>query len=359
MEIGEISTTQSYSNRLDIDNNKISSHTPVTTITTTISGLKNLRGRKNLLKDNYHQSSSSSSSATAAVITPPSTTSSSSKTTPPRSFERVTFKTYHDDDDEDEDEEDEDEDDEEIRMKQKNIHKNYPTGRKVPTITSTITNNIINNKQNDNVYQSVITEHVSSFPQLNTINSNQEQSSSIIDNYIMSSSTNNKTTSSTTTITTTTTPSSLSMNKNHDPLDLSDITNPTTSNETKSFQSMNNKIINNIPNSDLLNINEDAHSCPLSNVFEFDGLQILVPSTFISESSQKAISATSQQSMASSEGGGGVGIDEEIKSVNMRADETMPPRGELSEQESNGCTEIQLGSYMLDKNHHVCQHHMI
>lgn len=44
--------------------------------------------------------------------------------------------------------------------------------------------------------------------------------------------------------------------------------------------------------------------------------------------------------MASSEGGeGGAGIDEEVKSVNMRADETMPPRGELSEQESNGCTE--------------------
>ena len=88
--------------------------------------------------------------------------------------------------------------------------------------------------------------------------------------------------------------------------------------------------------SELLNINEDAHVGPL-NIFEFDGLQILVPSTFISESSQKAISSTSQQSMASSENG--TGLDEEVKSVNMRADETMPARGELSEQESNGCTE--------------------
>ncbi|KAK2585963.1 hypothetical protein KPH14_010540 [Odynerus spinipes] len=91
---------------------------------------------------------------------------------------------------------------------------------------------------------------------------------------------------------------SLPNNKNHSLLNLSESINPTTSIESRSYH---------------------------------------VPSTFISESSQKAVSATSQQSMASSEGG--AGIDEEVKSVNMRADETMPPRGELSEQESNGCTE--------------------
>ncbi|KAJ8674759.1 hypothetical protein QAD02_010545 [Eretmocerus hayati] len=89
---------------------------------------------------------------------------------------------------------------------------------------------------------------------------------------------------------------------------------------------------------ELLNINEDAHPGPI-NVFEFDGLQILGPSTFISESSQKAVSGTSQQSILSNNNSHSTGNDEEVKSVNMRADESMPPRGELSEQESNGCTE--------------------
>lgn len=97
-----------------------------------------------------------------------------------------------------------------------------------------------------------------------------------------------------------------------------------------------NKMVFQKPVPELFNINEDAHSGPM-NVFEFDGLQILVPSTFISEPSDKAISGTSQQSMSSSEGG--TCIDEEIKSINMRADESMPPRGELSEQESNECTD--------------------
>lgn len=163
-----------------------------------------------------------------------------------------------------------------------------------------------------NYHQSVITEHISSFP---TIHSQQQ--SIVHDNYSISS--NNKVITD-------------------NPLDISGLshTGPTTSAESKSFQSTTTKSISHIPTTELLNINEDAHSGPM-NVFEFDGLQILVPSTFISDSSQKAISATSQQSMASSEGG--AGIDEEVKSVNMRADETMPPRGELSEQESNGCTE--------------------
>ncbi|XP_047369543.1 uncharacterized protein LOC124957015 isoform X2 [Vespa velutina] len=123
--------------------------------------------------------------------------------------------------------------------------------------------------------------------------------------------------------------------RSHTPLSaISESINPTTSTESKNYHC--SKSIIQKQSMELLNINEDAHAGPM-NVFEFDGLQILVPSTFISESSQKAVSATSQQSMASSEGG--AGIDEEVKSVNMRADETMPPRGELSEQESNGCTE--------------------
>ncbi|KAL2744068.1 zinc finger protein 407 isoform X2 [Vespula maculifrons] len=154
-------------------------------------------------------------------------------------------------------------------------------------------------------HQSVITEHVSLFPPIHS-----QQPVLIQDSY------------------------PLPNNKNHNLLNLSESINPTTSTESKNYHC--NKSIIQKQSMELLNINEDAHAGPM-NVFEFDGLQILVPSTFISESSQKAVSATSQQSMASSEGG--AGIDEEVKSVNMRADETMPPRGELSEQESNGCTE--------------------
>ncbi|KAG7210247.1 hypothetical protein KM043_011795 [Ampulex compressa] len=154
-------------------------------------------------------------------------------------------------------------------------------------------------------HQSVITEHISSFP---TIHSQQPIMTH--DSYPVSSS------------------------KSHNLLNLSDPINPTTSADSKNFHS--SKTIVQKQSMELLNLNEDAHAGPM-NVFEFDGLQILVPSTFISDSSQKAVSATSQQSVASSEGG--VGIDEEVKSINMRADETMPARGELSEQESNGCTE--------------------
>lgn len=121
----------------------------------------------------------------------------------------------------------------------------------------------------------------------------------------------------------------------HNLLNISESADPTTSTDSKSCSSSNKSSMQK-SSAELLNINEDAHAGPM-NVFEFDGLQILVPSTFISESSQKAVSGTSQQSMLSSENGGG--NDEEVKSVNMRADETMPPRGELSEQESNGCTE--------------------
>ncbi|XP_044589812.1 zinc finger protein 221 [Cotesia glomerata] len=167
------------------------------------------------------------------------------------------------------------------------------------------------NNSNGIFHQSVITEHVSSFPAIHSQQSITNENYTICSNKI------------------TTHQSNLTCG-------LSQATDPTTSIESKSFQSTITKTVNHIPTTELLNINEDAHSGPM-NVFEFDGLQILVPSTFISESSQKAISATSQQSMASSEGG--TGIDEEVKSVNMRADETMPPRGELSEQESNGCTE--------------------
>ena len=126
-------------------------------------------------------------------------------------------------------------------------------------------------------------------------------------------------------------------------LNISECVDPTTSMDSKSYSS--SKSVIQKPSTELLNISEDAHAGPM-NVFEFDGLQILVPSTFISESSQKAVSGTSQQSMSSSENG--AGNDEEVKSVNMRADETMPARGELSEQESNGCTEQsawQVGSH--------------
>ncbi|XP_012216213.1 uncharacterized protein [Linepithema humile] len=156
-------------------------------------------------------------------------------------------------------------------------------------------------------HQSVITEHVSSFPAIHS-----QPSVLMHESY------------SVTTTTTTKTQNLLNLSES----------NPTTSTESRSFHSTKSSISK--QSTELLNINEDAHAGPI-NVFEFDGLQILVPSTFISDSSQKAVSATSQQSMASSEGA--IGIDEEVKSINMRADETMPPRGELSEQESNGCTE--------------------
>ncbi|XP_043262170.1 uncharacterized protein LOC122402983 isoform X1 [Colletes gigas] len=165
--------------------------------------------------------------------------------------------------------------------------------------------NVENKIEGNSAYQSVITEHVSSFP---TIHS--QQSTSVHESY-------------------TSTP-----NKNHNLVNLSESIDVASSSDSKSFHS--SKSIIQKQSVELLSLNEDAHAGPM-NVFEFDGLQILVPSTFISDSSQKAVSATSQQSMASSEGG--VGIDEEVKSINMRADETMPPRGELSEQESNGCTE--------------------
>ncbi|XP_014469447.1 PREDICTED: uncharacterized protein LOC106741701 isoform X2 [Dinoponera quadriceps] len=158
-------------------------------------------------------------------------------------------------------------------------------------------------------HQSVITEHVSSF----SVNHSQQPQQPVLthESYSMTSS------------------------KTHSLLNLSESINPTTSTESKSFHTTAKSLMPKQP-MELLNINEDAHAGPM-NVFEFEGLQIIVPSTFISDSSQKAVSATSQQSMASSEGA--VGIDEEVKSINMRADETMPPRGELSEQESNGCTE--------------------
>ncbi|XP_071632267.1 uncharacterized protein [Temnothorax longispinosus] len=157
-------------------------------------------------------------------------------------------------------------------------------------------------------HQSVITEHISSFPVIHS------QSSVLMhESYSITTSTKTST---------------------QNLLNLSESINPTTSTESRSFHSA--KSLTPKQSMELLNINEDAHAGPM-NVFEFDGLQILVPSSFISDSSQKAVSATSQQSMASSEGA--IGIDEEVKSINMRADETMPPRGELSEQESNGCTE--------------------
>ncbi|CAB0040385.1 unnamed protein product [Trichogramma brassicae] len=100
--------------------------------------------------------------------------------------------------------------------------------------------------------------------------------------------------------------------------------------------SSSNKVSAPKSSSELLNMNENAHAGPI-NLFEYDSLRLLLPSTLDCESSQKAVSVTSQQSLASSENE--VGVDEEVKSVNMRADETMPARGELSEQESNGFTE--------------------
>ncbi|XP_076668300.1 uncharacterized protein LOC143368940 isoform X1 [Andrena cerasifolii] len=164
--------------------------------------------------------------------------------------------------------------------------------------------NVEKEMDGNSAYQSVITEHMSSFP---TIHS--QQSTSAHEPYHAPS-------------------------KSHNLINLSESNGIASSSDSKSFHS--SKSIVQKQSMELLSLNEDAHAGPM-NVFEYDGLQILVPSTFISDSSQKAVSATSQQSMASSEGG--VGIDEEVKSINMRADETMPPRGELSEQESNGCTE--------------------
>lgn len=160
-------------------------------------------------------------------------------------------------------------------------------------------------------HQSVITEHVSSF---SVNHSQQQQQQPVLAHHE---------------------PYSMTSSKTHSLLNLSESIHPTTSAESKNYHSATKPLMPK-QSMELLNINEDAHAGPM-NVFEFEGLQIIVPSTFISDSSQKAVSATSQQSMASSEGA--VGIDEEVKSINMRADETMPPRGELSEQESNGCTE--------------------
>lgn len=168
--------------------------------------------------------------------------------------------------------------------------------------------NISQKLQPNHVYhQSVITENLASF----SISHHSQRAMTLHESYAVS-------------------------NRQHTDhlLDLSEPSEPTTSTDSKNFQSV--KSILQKPTTELLNINEDAHPGPM-NVLEFDGLQILVPSTFISESSQKAVSATSRQSMASSEGG--AEADEEIKSVNIRADEIMPPRGELSEQESNGCHE--------------------
>lgn len=161
--------------------------------------------------------------------------------------------------------------------------------------------------EGDLPYQSGIVEHMSSFPTIHSQHS--EQSTSMYESYNVPSKTNNH-------------------------VNLSESSDVASSSDSKSFHSSKSTIQK--QSVELLSLNEDAHAGPM-NVFEFDGLQILVPSTFISDSSQKAVSATSQQSMASSEGG--IGADEEVKSINMRADETMPPRGELSEQESNGCTE--------------------
>lgn len=160
--------------------------------------------------------------------------------------------------------------------------------------------------EGNSAYQSGITEHISSFSTIHSQHS--QQSISMVDSYNMPNKSNH--------------------------INLSESNDVASSSDSKNFHS--SKSIIQKQSVELLSLNEDAHAGPM-NVFEFDGLQILVPSTFISDSSQKAVSGTSQQSMASSEGG--VGVDEEVKSINMRADETMPPRGELSEQESNGCTE--------------------
>ncbi|KAK9294200.1 hypothetical protein QLX08_011120 [Tetragonisca angustula] len=160
--------------------------------------------------------------------------------------------------------------------------------------------------EGDSAYQSGISDHMSSF---STIHSQHSQQSTSMESYNIPSKSNNY-------------------------VNLSESSDVASNSDSKSFHS--SKSIIQKQSVELLSLNEDAHAGPM-NIFEFDGLQILVPSTFISDSSQKAVSGTSQQSMASSEGG--VGIDEEVKSINMRADETMPPRGELSEQESNGYTE--------------------
>ncbi|XP_076752005.1 uncharacterized protein LOC143424081 [Xylocopa sonorina] len=161
--------------------------------------------------------------------------------------------------------------------------------------------------ETNSAYQSGITEHISSFPPIHSQHSHQ--STSMDESYNIQS-------------------------KSNSHVNLSESSDIASSSDLKSFHS--SKSIIQKQSVEFLSLNEDAHAGPM-NVFEFDGLQILVPSTFISDSSQKAVSGISQQSMASSEGG--IGVDEEVKSINMRADETMPPRGELSEQESNGCTE--------------------
>lgn len=127
----------------------------------------------------------------------------------------------------------------------------------------------------------------------------------------------------------------LSAEISQNPFNMTECVDPMTSTDSKSYSS-SSKLTMQKPTTELLNISEDAHAGPI-NVFEIEEPPIYVPSSFISESSQKAVSGTSHQSMSSSENG--AGNDEEVKSVNMRADETMPPRGELSEQESNGCTE--------------------
>lgn len=179
--------------------------------------------------------------------------------------------------------------------------------------------NISQKLQPNHVYhQSVITENLASF---SIGHHSQKPATTIHENYEMTNSSQHA----------------------DNLLDLSEPSEPTTSTDSKNFVSV--KSILQKPTTELLNINEDAHPGPM-NVLEFDGLQILVPSTFISESSQKAVSATSRQSMASSEGG--AEADEEIKSVNMRADEIMPPRGELSEQESNGCHESSAWQVGID-----------
>lgn len=169
--------------------------------------------------------------------------------------------------------------------------------------------------EGDSAYQSGISDHMSSF---STIHSQHSQQSTSMESYNIASKSNNY-------------------------VNLSESSDVASNSDSKSFHS--SKSIIQKQSVELLSLNEDAHAGPM-NVFEFDGLQILVPSTFISDSSQKAVSGTSQQSMASSEGG--VGVDEEVKSINMRADETMPPRGELSEQESNGYTEQSAWQVCID-----------
>ncbi|KAL0124753.1 hypothetical protein PUN28_006540 [Cardiocondyla obscurior] len=215
----------------------------------------------------------------------------------------------HVDEDEDEDEDDDEDnitDEKDPIDCSKMDEENIKTDCQHPETQLAVCENIAKIQETSSSYayhQSVITEHISSFPVIHS------QSSVLMQSYSITTST-----------------------KTQHLLNLNESANPTTS--TRNFHSAKSLI----PKQpiELLNINEDAHAGPI-NVFEFDGLQISVPSTFISDSSQKAVSATSQQSASSSDGA--VGIDEEVKSINMRADETMPPRGELSEPESNGCTE--------------------